>query len=175
MASALSVTEAKVTLNITGTASDTALQNVINEAESILGERVGPLVPVSRTDRVSCVDGLTLALPFPATGVPTSITHAWAGDSYLAAELYLEHDTIVSRGYKRPLRVGPWDVVYQAGYSTLPPAILRADRELVVHLWQQQRGTGGRPGSAPTDNPRPFTLPNRVLEAIQPYLLDGFA
>lgn len=172
--SALTLSEAKTTLGLTGTANDAELQQVINEAESYLQERVGPLVQTSVTERLmSSGGGLTTHYPI---GSITSATHVWSNLVLPTAQCEQVSKQTFTRQFGLGLIPGPWDVDYKAGsWATAPPALIRASRELTVHLWQLARNRQSRPGSAPMDAVDAYNLPRRVEQLIFPFLMNGAA
>jgi hypothetical protein len=65
-------------------------------------------------------------------------------------------------------------VTYQAGRKPISEAIRWAAKELTVHLWrstQAQRGGVARGRGEPVEVAVGFGLPNRVEDALAPYLL----
>lgn len=177
--SALTLVDAKAHLNITGTQFDTKLQATIDAAEAAIAAKVGPLEPLSVTERVRG-GGTALVLREMPLIALTSVTSADsevidAGDMYpnTASGLVEMNDgsTFGSRYYT---------VVYNAGRADLPADLLEAVKELVRHLWQSAQ-RGGRPNSAPSDataNSIPgaaYLFPFRVEQLLAPHLLPGFA
>jgi hypothetical protein len=170
--SVVSLTEVKSHLNLTVSTHDGELQAFIDSAEAAIGERVGPLSPITRTVRVTPA-GRTLRVPAPAIGL-TSVTDA-DGTGLTVADLYLnpapglvefnDGQTFGSRYYT---------VVYQAGRTTCPADLKMAVKELVRHLWTTQRGPTARAGLASemTSNSVPgaaYAFPIRVEQLLKPH------
>lgn len=65
-------------------------------------------------------------------------------------------------------------IVYQAGYSIVPPRYKRAALVILQHAWETQRGVGGvRANTGQDDNYDPrfsFSIPRRALEWLGPPL-----
>ena len=140
------------------------LQGLIDAAESLVAQRVGPLASASQSSIV--FGGPAFVLPTTTTAV-TSATD-------------LDGNAVTS-GFKvgvggvvtnSSCALGTWTLVYTAGYPSLPAPIRAAVLELVSHLWRPQRGTAARPAD---DGPPGYLIPNRVRELLDPYALPGFA
>lgn len=65
---------------------------------------------------------------------------------------------------------GPWTVTYRAGRTVVDENILAAARIVLGHMWETQRGDGGRSTRFGADGtPAPggmYTLPNRAKELL---------
>ena len=172
--SVVTLAEAKTHLNITATTNDTELQAFIDRAEAALGQRVGPLGPISKTERVPGWRTV-LRLSFTPVISLTTVT------SVEGTQVPVGQLTALSGGRVEFTQVGYfpsrfYDVTYQAGRSTLPDDLKLAVLELVRHLWGTQRGGSVRPGSAPSDamsNTIPgaaYLFPFRVEQLIAPHV-----
>lgn len=180
--SVLSLAEAKAYATITESADDAEVQALIDSAEAILTQRVGPLESTTITRRL---DGGNWALVLPITPVIslTSITPS-TGSALNLSDLYVDIRTgIVSYNVPRSFAAIYYTVVYEAGRATCPADLLLADKELVRHLWQPKRGSGRRPNAEPIPQPRPgattsvpgtaYLLPPRVEQLIAPHIQLG--
>lgn len=175
---ALDLSEAKAYLNITTSASDAVLTSIIAAAEAAIGNKVGPLEPVTRT--VRAIGGSTLILPSPI-GVITAISDA-GGSAVDVADFHVDQAAgVISSATGASLGSGWYDVTYGHGHDPCPADLLLAVKELVRHLWGTQRGPTSRPGartSETTANTIPgaaYMMPFRVSELIAPYLQPGVA
>lgn len=65
-------------------------------------------------------------------------------------------------------------ITFVAGYATTPPDITQATLVLVQHLWETQRGPD-RQGGRGTIDQTAFSMPNRVMELLSPYIVPGIA
>jgi len=172
--SALSLDDAKAYLRLPLDSSDddAKLQGFIDSAESTLAKRVGPLEPTTVTRRIS--GGSALVLPVMPVISLTSITPINAAALTLS-DYYLNTEsgvvTHIWGGYFPSIA---YDVVYQAGRTTLDDDLVLAIQVLVEHLWTPQRGVMVRGGGDTAPAPG-YLLPNRVLELISPYQSLGFA
>jgi len=143
----------------------TVLQGLIDTAESMVSQRVGPLVSASQS---------TITFGGPSFVLPTTTTAVTSATD-------LDGNAVTS-GFKvgvggvvtnSSCALGTWTLVYTAGWAELPAPIRTAVLELVNHLWRPQRGTATRPVD---DSPAPgYLIPNRVRELLDPYALPGFA
>ena len=142
----------------------TVLQGLIDTAESMVSQRVGPLASGSQT---------SIAFGGPAFVLPTTTTAVTSATD-------LDGNAVTS-GFKvgvggvvtnSSCALGTWTLVYTAGYSPLPAPIRTAVLELVRHLHRPQFGTAARPAE---DNGPGYLIPNRVRELLDPYTLPGFA
>ena len=144
---------------------EAVLQGLIDTAESMVSQRVGPLASGAQSSIL--FGGPSFVLPTTTTAV-TSATD-------------LDGNAVTS-GFKvgvggvvtnSSCALGTWTLVYTAGWAELPAPIRTAVLELVNHLWRPQRGTATRPVD---DSPAPgYLIPNRVRELLDPYALPGFA
>lgn len=143
----------------------TVLQGLIDTAESMVSQRVGPLVSASQS---------TITFGGPSFVLPTTTTAVTSATD-------LDGNAVTS-GFKLGVggvvtnsscALGTWTLVYTAGWVEMPAPIRTAVLELVRHLWRPQRGTSARPVD---DSPAPgYLIPNRVRELLDPYALPGFA
>jgi len=178
--SVLLLDAAKTHLNITAATSDAEIQAVIDAAEAALTRLVGPLEPTAVTDRVGgCSDSLAVKT-VPAISI-TSITGI-SGSVLDLTGMHLEpRSGVITHNLGRYFVEHAYDVAYSAGRTTCPADLLMADKELVRHIWQTQRGGTGRPGSrtlemlADTLPGSAYTFPFRVNQLIAPHLQPGFA
>jgi len=140
------------------------LQGLIDTAEGLVAQRVGPLASGSQT---------SIAFGGPAFVLPTTTTAVTSATD-------LDGNAVTS-GFKvgvggvvtnSSCALGTWTLVYTAGYSPLPAPIRTAVLELVRHLHRPQLGTAARPAE---DNGPGYLIPNRVRELLDPYTLPGFA
>lgn len=175
--SVLALPVAKIHLNITGDGVDEELQEVIDSAEASIAELCGPLTSVEKTERVrgGC-RGLVLRHT-PVVSI-TSVTpvggSAYADVSDAVLDVDLSAGVIEwNSGALWPS--GRYDVVYQAGRSSVPEDLMMGVKELVRHLWAPQRGAHTRrPGTAPDEPAQDGSLiPARVLRRIRPHIQIG--
>lgn len=172
--------------NITSTANDRELLDFIGTAQQMIEELVGPTVPQTFTD--------TFTTDVPRRygddyvrhvgGHPTlwlsrqpvmSVTSIAENGSTVDPSLYSLNlqDGTVARLDRRHWYDGA-TAVYRAGRNPIPEGIRWAAKELVIHLWrstQAQRGGRAR-GDATDQVVAGYGIPNRVKEALSPFLLD---
>jgi len=180
--SVLTIAQAQAHLNLTTAEHDVELQAMIDSSEAVLAKHCGPLTSTVITTRVKGARS-TLVLPTTPALSLTSVTPVGGGAALTLTDLYLDARAGVVT-YNNPNSVFSsqfYDVVYAAGRTTVPADLLMADKELVRHMWQTQRGPTRRPGSSPSEsmaNTLPgaaHALPFRVSELISPHIQYGFA
>ena len=143
----------------------TVLQGLIDTAESMVSQRVGPLVSASQS--TITFGGPSFVLPTTTTAV-TSATDL--DGNAVTTGFHIGVGGVVTNS---SCSLGTWTLVYTAGWVEMPAPIRTAVLELVRHLWRPQRGTATRPVD---DSPAPgYLIPNRVRELLDPYALPGFA
>jgi hypothetical protein len=158
--------------NITSTASDRELLDFIGTAQQMIELEVGPTVPQTFTETVYACGNAVILGRHPVLSV-TSITEygAVVDPSLYAADLSRGIITRLDGRHWYADATYPLTYTYRAGRSPIPEALRWAGKELTIHLWrstQAQRGGRGRgddPGTA-----APFGLPNRVADALVPFL-----
>ncbi|NUO34180.1 MAG: hypothetical protein HOQ18_08655 [Dermatophilaceae bacterium] len=174
----LVLADVKEYLNISGTGSDTELPKVIARAEGALASKVGPLAPTSITAKVR---GMGSALLPPVTPIASLTSVTPTGGTALPLSALVTPET----GLRGPQRIeyasGTWfsaywyDVVYQAGRTTVPDALTEAAYEMVELLWRSQRGNSpgaqnALPGDEqPAPDSRADMMPPHIQRLIAPY------
>lgn len=178
--SVLTLAQAKAHLNVTGGQQDVEVQSMIAAAEAAIAKRCGPLSSTSTTVRVAG-GSPELVLPVTPAVSLTSVTPV-DGSALTLSDLYLDTGAgLVTYNSGAGFSSRLYDVVYNAGRTTVPDDLLMAVKELVRHMWATQRGPTRRPGSTPSEavaNTVPgaaYALPFRVSELIAPHLQHGFA
>jgi hypothetical protein len=174
--SVLSLSLAKSHLNITVATHDVELQDTIDEAESLIADRCGPLESVATTERVKG-GGTGLVVRVTPMVSLTSVTPV-NGSAYDVTLFDVDKSAgVIEWTSGAKFSPGSYDVVYQAGRSEVPDALMRGIKELVRHLWETQRGSSRRPGvSDSASNTLPgaaFIWPFRVEQAIAKYVQVG--
>jgi hypothetical protein len=169
--SVLTLADAKTYLNVSTSTYDAELQTFIDVAESAIAKRTGPLVSTATT--ADHVYGGSSSLVLPATPVIslTSITSA-TGDVISTSDVSVSKAGVIEYPIGGYFPARWYVVVYQAGRTTVPPALLNGVKQLLDDMWESQR----RPNTRPTEYPSPpFLLSYKVQELIQPYVQPGFA
>ena len=142
----------------------TVLQGLIDTAESMVSQRVGPLVSASQS--TITFGGPSFVLPTTTTAV-TSATDLDGNAVTIGFRIGV--GGVVTNS---SCSLGTWTLVYTAGWVEMPAPIRTAVLELVRHLWRPQLGAMAR---ATEDNAPGYLIPNRVRELLDPYALPGFA
>ncbi len=142
----------------------TVLQGLIDTAESMVSQRVGPLVSASQS--TITFGGPSFVLPTTTTAV-TSATDL--DGNAVTTGFRIGVGGVVTNS---SCSLGTWTLVYTAGWVEMPAPIRTAVLELVRHLWRPQLGAMAR---ATEDNAPGYLIPNRVRELLDPFTLPGFA
>lgn len=142
----------------------TVLQGLIDTAESMVSQRVGPLVSASQS--TITFGGPSFVLPTTTTAV-TSATNL--DGNAVTTGFRIGVGGVVTNS---SCSLGTWTLVYTAGWVEMPAPIRTAVLELVRHLWRPQLGATAR---ATEGNAPGYLIPNRVRELLDPFALPGFA
>jgi hypothetical protein len=177
VATALSITAAKRSLNVTRNDSDDELLDTIRAAEAVLAHRVGPLAPTTYTERLAGNSDV-LALTFTPVLSLTSVTPRYS-TALTVADLDVDAESgLITYPAGTVFGTRQYDVVYVAGRAEgeCPADLLQASIELTRHMWQTQRGPGAvRPGAGVAEQPAntlagaQYLLPFRVEQIIAPH------
>lgn len=143
---------------------EAVLQGLIDTAESLVAQRVGPLASGAQSSIV--LGGPSFVLPTTTTAVASATD---LDGNAVTSGFQVGVGGVVTNS---SCALGTWTLVYTAGYSPLPAPIRTAVLELVRHLHRPQLGTAARPAE---DNGPGYLIPNRVRELLDPYTLPGFA
>jgi len=148
----------------TSNVDPTVLQGLIDTAESMVSQRVGPLVSASQS--TITFGGPSFVLPTTTTAV-TSATDLDGNAVTIGFRIGV--GGVVTNS---SCSLGTWTLVYTAGWVEMPAPIRTAVLELVRHLWRPQLGAMAR---ATEDNAPGYLIPNRVRELLDPFTLPGSA
>lgn len=170
--SALTLADAKAHLNITVSTYDVELQAMIDAAEAILANVVGPLTTgASRTDRVPGRD-MRLVLPIAPVVSVASVTTPSGVVVDLSTVTQNLPAGVLYHTDNSGFGCDVYDVTYTPGRATCPADLLLGVKEMVRHLWTTQRGAATRIGPGGGDAPGiSYLVPYRVQELIEPYRL----
>jgi hypothetical protein len=143
---------------------EAVLQGLIDTAESLVAQRVGPLASGAQSSIL--FGGPAFVLPTTTTAV-TSATDL--DGNAVTTGFRIGVGGVVTNS---SCSLGTWTLVYTAGWVEMPAPIRTAVLELVRHLWRPQLGAMAR---ATEDNAPGYLIPNRVRELLDPFTLPGFA
>lgn len=163
---AVSLTDAKLFLNLRTNTNDAEVVATLEAAEAIIAGRVGPLEPTTVTETVTPV-GTRMTLAYhPVIQIVSVTRYGYAVD--LTGWSVSPFGVVTSPGNL----AGEYAVTYQAGREPgeLPPQLAQAVKELTDHLWKAQRGPTARPGQEPQQTPA-YLLPPRVEALLTRYEL----
>lgn len=153
---------------------DATVQTLIDQAEGMVMDRVGPLAATAKTYTVTVTSG-AIGLPDVRVISVQSITSPWynpidvTGIQITNGVLSMIYGIIPNSRWTVNYTAG-WDTALTTG--TLPPQVYAAVVEQCRHLWATRRGSTFRQ----TDGPAPGTyhaMPWRVEEMLQPYARVG--
>ncbi len=169
--------------NITSASSDAELLDFIGTAQQMIESLVGATVPRTVTEIRHQGNPLRSRAHGPAVlwlneGPILSVTSVTEYGALVDPSLYLVdvNDATITRKDCRSWygdQVFPFTVVYRVGRVPIDEGIRWAAKELTISLWrstQTQRGGAGRGGDTPA-TPTGYGMPNRVREALEPFLL----
>lgn len=161
--------------NITGTANDRELLDFIGTAEQMVEAVVGVTVPRTVTDEVLRSSGELRKIPVLEV---VSVVDGGVTLDPSAYSVRLDTGQIESTRWGGVWRGPQTLVTYRPGRVPIPEGIRWGAKELVVHLWrttQTQRGGRARRGDEAAElaaeSRAGYALPNRVLEALEPFAL----
>lgn len=168
----ISLADARAALNIKGATApidDEELRLYVCACTEVVEALVGPVLLRERTEVLEGEGTAVLLL----AEYPESITSVKEDGVTLSSSAYT-----LGRGGVLRRKWGVWvadevEVVYESGWSSIPPSVILAAREEVRYLWQVGQ-TGQRPslGSAAggagyvTTMPQGFAVPRRVVELL---------
>lgn len=166
--------EFKAQLDRTDSTDDAELRLYLEAATSQVEWLVGPLSPVTVTERYVAGGFISLRqTPVISVTSVAPVTYGAAGADIGVGDYYADvaGNGIVMHGY--PYR-GEFEVEYRAGRTAIPSDIKLAGLIIAQHLWavQNARFTIESPGTdqmamAPGSG---FTIPYRALELLRPYM-----
>lgn len=159
--------------NITSTANDRELLDFIGTSQQMIESLVGITVPQTFSETVYSTAGTIWLDHAPILSV-TSVTEF---GNVVDPSLYVvdaEAGSIV-RTDRRSWYAEPTNAlttVYRAGRAPIPEGIRWGAKELTIGLWRStQAQRGGRARGEEAAAPTGYALPNRVREALEPFLL----
>ena len=166
---------AKAHLNIpsSNTTNDGELIGLIEAAEASVASRCGYLESTAVTERLNGYSGSLTLRKTPVLSI-TSVTPV-NGSALSLSDL----DPDLSTGLVRTVSgAGFWsrryDVVYQAGRTTVPADLLLGIKEQLRYLWQTQLGNTQSTGALPEDQfaaaESLAVLARRVEQLLWPHL-----
>lgn len=172
--SVVSIADVRDALGLTSQTPDATVQTLIDHAEGMVSDRVGPLASTAKTFTLTVQSG-AIPLPDPRVISVQSITSPW----YAPIDVTEVQITggVLSMIYG-VIPASRWTVAYTAGWDTaattgvLPVQVYAAVIEQCRHLWATRRGSTFK---QPND-PAPGTyhaMPWRVEEMLQPYARTG--
>ena len=173
--SVVTLAQVKTHLNITVTTYDTELQTFIDSAEAAIAEKTGPLTSVATTERVRGGGSPGLVVRETPIVSLTSVTPV-GGAALTVADLTVTKSAGVIEWTSGATFRSEWyDVVYQAGRSTVPEDLKTGVKELVRHTWAaSQRGAPRGAAAAAQAGPQSAHLfVYMVQEHIQPHVQVG--
>lgn len=178
-------TDLKAHLNITSTADDEELQDMLDAAVDIVTDIVGPFDdPASVTETHYALSSDVLVLRKMPVGTLTAVSSRYGATTtpLVLGDYELDAATGIVRAVSGYFFRGTFTVTYTAGRTDTPAAIRLACLIIAAHLWQTQRGGGSLrptfPGEEPDLSPvgvSGYAIPNRAKELLAPYMRPSVA
>lgn len=190
----VTVTQAKNQLNITDESYDSKLTDFVAAASQMIVNRIGPVAGSPTVDEWHDGGSTDILLydEGPVQSI-TSVTESMGSVVYTLTQITLDSGSVTTPfGYTVDLDLGllvrraagvaiPFaageaniHITFVAGYSATPPDITQATLLLVQHMWETQRGPNRSGGTGSIDQVA-FSMPNRVMEILAPYIVPGIA
>lgn len=190
----VTVDQAKTQLGITDDVSIAQLNTFVAAASQMIVNRIGPVAGSPTLDEWHDGGSTDILLydEGPLQSV-TSVTESMGSVVYALTQIVLDSGSVTTpfgytvdlnegllvrraAGVAIPFAAGEQNIhiTFVAGYATTPPDVTQATLLLVQHLWETQRGpavSGGRL-MAGSDA---YSMPNRVMEILSPYIVPGIA
>lgn len=170
----VSLSDLKRELNITATTSDAELADYLRRATSILEQHTGrAFARQTRVDSFDVATGERSVMLAPPVISVTSVVNDAVTLSSDAYDLNTRSGILTLDGTAFVGGTGEVTVTYVCGYTQPPPGLVHAVLMQVRHMWETQRTT---PGARRDDEWNPaqgYMIPNRVAEALKPYMLLG--
>lgn len=170
--------DARDHLNVTPGQQDAELATKLESAVAVVEGLVGPLAPRPVTELVEHPGGPLLVLPtapvLSVTSVARYLGDGTLGTTYAGSRFIVDGAAGLVTYIGSPHLAQGWlQVTYVAGRpaGALPADLHGAVLEQVRHLWETQRGGVPQRGGDQGMGPRAFTVPNRVAQLVEPYLL----
>lgn len=179
----ISLTDAKMYLNIDGVEDDEELRGFIETATRIVENVVGPVVVRTFTEVHRAGGRLLVLNNTPVLSLTSLEAVSTGGIDYAVADLDLDTVMGIVRRLDGERFVGPLRAVYPAGRRVVPATMTMAARVMVAHMWETQRGhwsvqranawdrarltaTGGGEMGAPPGTA--YMIPRRAMELLEP-------
>lgn len=170
----VSLEDAKTQLNITTTATDGEIRDMLAAVSACVDYFCGPVAPRTLVEvhgrRYQGSWELVVDQP-PVISVTSIISQVAGGQSYLPADVTLIPDSGVISLAAGGYFYGRLTVAYIAGRLIIPPALNLAGRLILQHMWKTQRGPAARPGLGGDDTQLVpglgYSIPNRAVELMQ--------
>ena len=170
------LTDLRAQTNITSTADDDELQDMLDAAVDVVTGIVGPIdTPASVTETHYNVQSDVLVLKRMPVGSLVSVASRYGAVTtpLTLTDYELDPDTGLLRTVAGARFYGTYTVTYTSGRADLPAAIRLAVLVIAEHLWETQRGAAPVGPLADDDTfATPglgYAIPNRALELLAPY------
>jgi len=172
--SVLDLASVKAHLNITVATYDAELQTFIDGCEAAVAEKTGPLTSTATTERVSG-GGCGLVLRTSPVVSLTSVTPV-NGSAYSLTLLTVDKSAGVIEWLSGArFQTGWYDVVFQAGRSTVPEDLKLGIKDLIRDNWTHSQ-RGARPARAADESLPPWasiTFSTAVMQKLNPHIQVG--
>jgi hypothetical protein len=169
----LSLEDARAQLNMTSTANDAELRDMVAATAACVDFFCGPVAPRTLTEvhgrRYLGSWEIVVDQP-PLISVTSIVSQVSGGPSYLPGDLLLIPDSGIIQLGSGGYFYGRLAVTYVAGRAIIPPSLNLAARLILQHMWKTQRGPAGRPNLGGDDSSAVaglgYSIPNRAIELM---------
>jgi hypothetical protein len=174
----VSLAEAKAHLNMSATVltNDGEVRELIDAATNFIESKIGPVVRRTIVDTVTPGADGRLYLDGPVISVTTLTAAHGYTETYDVATTFLDGPAgVVIPPYAGTFS-SPVTVTYIGGRVITPPLIRRAALDYIKWLWESQRGATPLPTpGGEFEVATSATVPWKITQALEPYMLGGVA
>jgi uncharacterized phiE125 gp8 family phage protein len=174
------LTDLKAHVNVSSTADDGELTDMLDAAVDVVEGIIGPITSqtVTETHYGLCSDVLVLRRMPVADLLSVGYRSGATTTDLLLTDYELDADTGLVRLTSGGRFAGNYRVTYSVGRPSVPAAVRLAILIIAGHLWETQRGTA--PSALALQDPNAgfgdtasvglgFAIPNRAQELLAPY------
>jgi uncharacterized phiE125 gp8 family phage protein len=183
------LTDLKAHVNVSSTADDGELTDMLDAAVDVVEGVIGPITSqtVTETHYGLCSDVLVLRRMPVADLLAVGYRAGATTTALLLTDYELDADTGLVRLASGGRFAGNYRVTYSVGRPSVPAAVRLAILIVAGHLFETQRrpgftsdapaGFGGADGIPDATNsvPMGFAIPSRAQELLAPYMLPAIA
>lgn len=174
-----SLADGKEILNLSVSTFDAKIRGLIESTTNAVEYLVGPVARQTFSERYEAsgfFSKLVLRKP-PVISIQSIVPIMLGGLTYSVTDLDVDGDTGIIQNKNGKAFIGPLRIAYTAGRVTMPAGIRDGGRYILKDFWKVQTGPSGLPRiseQTPEEGRTMipglgFALPNRAIQALQPY------